>query len=241
MHTILKPKELVIFTDGASRGNPGHGGWGTIIVSNDRVAELGGSEKNTTNNRMELQAIISACEMLKGHSGLITIYSDSSYVLQGVTKWMTNWKINNWLTKQKTEVLNKELWESLDEAIQHLSIEWKKLPGHSGVPGNERADGVATAFADGKNPDLYDGPREEYQYKYNIKNLLDIRVSKVEAEKKSRSKMKAHSYLSLVDGVLETHTTWDECKSRVEGKSRVKYRKAVSPEDEKAIKEEWGV
>ena len=135
-------KEITIFTDGACSGNPGKGGWGAVLLYQDNEKHLSGSEKLTTNNRMELTAPIMALKRIKKKSEII-IYTDSNYVKDGITKWIFNWKKNNWKTSAKKEVKNKELWIELDSLIQIHSITWDWVKGHSGHPENERADLLA--------------------------------------------------------------------------------------------------
>jgi len=229
-------KKITIFTDGASRGNPGKGGWGSIIRSGDYVKELGGSEKDTTNNRMELMAVIAALEYVERGDDEITIHSDSKYVIQGATSWIKGWKDRGWKTSQKTDVLNKDLWERLDIAMKEKNITWKNVAGHVGIAGNERADVIATKFADKEDANLYEGLYEKYDV-----DLESIAKDSEATVKKKRSKMKAYSYMSLVDGVFNRHKTWDECKEAVSGKANAKFRKSISEDDEKEILKEWGV
>lgn len=223
---------MIIFTDGAARGNPGPGGWGTILVGDDLARELGGREDHTTNNRMELMAVISALENMKGETEA-TLYTDSAYVVSGITRWVKGWARNNWKTSQKEDVSNRDLWERLVLATEHKNIDWQLIKGHSGTPGNERCDVIATSFAD-KNPVmLYEGSKERYGVSTNI-------PERVSGEKtKSKSKSKAHSYVSMVDGVVQVHKTWDECKARVNGVSGAKYKKSTSPMDEEEIIREF--
>ncbi len=229
-------KITTIFSDGASRRNPGPGGWGAIVSSNGQIVELGGFEKMTTNNRMELTAVVSALEYV--HKNLnsdgASIFTDSSYVLNGSTKWIHGWKRNNWKKQDKTDVLNKDLWEKLDFYLEGLNIEWNLVAGHAGVAGNERCDVIATSFADEKPVELYSGSVNEYFV--DIKNIAPLAVNK---ENKDRSKAKAYSYLSLVDGVLEKHQTWADCEQRVRGVKGARYRKSISPEDEMQIIASW--
>lgn len=134
---------IKIFTDGACSGNPGKGGWGAFIQDNDNEKNISGNELKTTNNRMELTAVIRALEIYN-KSEKIEIFTDSKYVMQGITEWIKNWKINNWKTSQKKEVKNKDLWILLDEAAQKHEIAWNWVKGHSGNYGNEQADKLAT-------------------------------------------------------------------------------------------------
>ena len=152
---------VTIYTDGSSRGNPGPGGWGAIILADDTVQEIGGREEHTTNNRMELTATIKSLEMVSGEG--ITVHTDSEYVMKGITEWVHNWQRKGWRTAGRKPVLNQDLWQKLLEVSEDRNIEWKYVAGHSGVPLNERADAIATTFADGLAPNLYDGPREKYK------------------------------------------------------------------------------
>src|SRR3972149_9838624 len=149
-------KNIVIFTDGASKGNPGPGGFGVIIVfSDNKVIELGGGEKHTTNNRMELSgAIYALSEVLKKEEEIL-VYTDSKYLINGMTGWIYGWQKNGWKTKDKKVVLNKDLWEKLVELVKNKKIKWHYVGGHVGVAGNERCDEIADAKALGKKVDLY--------------------------------------------------------------------------------------
>jgi ribonuclease HI len=167
---------ITIYTDGAARGNPGPGGWGAVIIvdnhdqqsQNDRqwVTEIGGGEKHTTNNRMELTACIEALKFLTTYYLLpttIQIYTDSEYVMKGITEWIKRWQAKGWKTANRKPVLNQDLWQELLALTEGRQIEWKYVAGHSGVPLNERADEIATTFADGLNPNLYNGPKDQYK------------------------------------------------------------------------------
>ena len=135
-------KKVEIFTDGACKGNPGPGGWGAILRYGTTEKEIYGASKNTTNNIMELTAVIESLKNLKKPCELI-ITTDSKYVKNGITEWIHNWKKNGWRTAAKKEVKNKELWIELDSLIQIHSITWDWVKGHSGHPENERADLLA--------------------------------------------------------------------------------------------------
>ena len=134
--------KVEIFTDGACKGNPGPGGWGAVLRYGTTEKEIYGSSKNTTNNIMELTAVIESLKNLKKPCELI-ITTDSKYVKNGITEWIHNWKKNGWKTAAKKEVKNKELWIELDSLIQIHSISWDWVKGHSGHPENERADLLA--------------------------------------------------------------------------------------------------
>lgn len=137
-----RPKEVVIYTDGACSGNPGPGGWGAILRYGDTEKELFGGEQETTNNRMELTAAIEALAALKRPCKVI-LYTDSTYVKDGITKWMAGWKARNWKTANKKPVKNQDLWQALDDQASQHDIIWKWVKGHAGDPGNERADALA--------------------------------------------------------------------------------------------------
>ena len=134
--------EVTIYTDGACSGNPGPGGWGALLQFGEHERELKGGERNTTNNRMELTAAIAALETLK-RTCKIHLHTDSTYLRDGMTSWIHNWKRNGWRTTAKKPVKNVDLWLRLDEAIQSHDIEWHWIKGHAGNPGNEAADALA--------------------------------------------------------------------------------------------------
>ncbi len=133
-----------IFTDGACSGNPGPGGWGAILRAKGKEKELSGSEKQTTNNRMELMAVIGALEALK-RPCRVTITTDSQYVMKGMTEWLPGWKAKGWKTAAKKPVKNAELWQRLEQAISPHQVEWQWVRGHDGHEENERADRLAVA------------------------------------------------------------------------------------------------
>lgn len=133
---------VVIYTDGACKGNPGPGGWGVCLRYKDTEKELYGGEPQTTNNRMELMAAIQALEALK-RPCTVKLHTDSKYVLQGITEWMVNWKKRGWKTAGNKPVKNDDLWRRLDAARQIHAIDWIWVKGHAGDPGNERADTLA--------------------------------------------------------------------------------------------------
>lgn len=241
-------EEIVVFSDGASKGNPGPGGWGAVVVAGGDVVELGGRETYTTNNRMELVGAIKALENFasKKISASVTLYTDSRYVINGITKWISNWKKRDWKTLQKEDVVNRDLWEKLDLLVENfrnndVKIKWVYVGGHIGIVGNERVDEIASSFATGDTPTLFSGKISEY--KSDIKNVsLDerqIAQKKDKSEAKSRSRAKAYSYVSMVNGVVKTHTTWAECEKHVKGVRGAKFKKALSASDEKAIIADW--
>lgn len=134
---------IEIFTDGACSGNPGAGGWGALLRYGKIEKELSGGDENTTNNRMELTAVIEALKALKKECN-ITIYTDSKYVMDGIQQWLPNWKLNGWkTTNKKSPVKNIELWQELDTLVQKHQIQWVWVKGHNGHPENERVDKLA--------------------------------------------------------------------------------------------------
>ena len=136
-------KEIIkVYTDGACKGNPGVGGWGAYLKTENYHEELNGFSKKTTNNRMELTAVIEVLSAIGENIGII-ITTDSQYVKNGINQWIFNWKKNGWKTAAKQPVKNKDLWMKLDELVQNNDIEWKWVKGHSGHPGNEKADQLA--------------------------------------------------------------------------------------------------
>ena len=144
---MSEPKIVDIFTDGACSGNPGPGGWGAILRFDGEEKELSDGEADTTNNRMEMMAAIAALEELS-RPCKIRLYTDSSYLKDGITTWIHNWKRNGWKTKARKPVKNVDLWQRLDEAIQRHDISWHWVKGHAGHPENERADQLATSAVD---------------------------------------------------------------------------------------------
>ena len=148
----MSDEAVEIFTDGACRGNPGPGGWGVILRSNGREKELWGGEAATTNNRMELTAVIRALEALKRPS-VVRMYTDSQYVQKGITSWIHNWKRRGWRTAEKAPVKNEDLWRRLDELAAPHRIEWIWVKGHAGHEGNERADRLANMGITGSHLD----------------------------------------------------------------------------------------
>ena len=241
----MSKKELhkfVVFADGACSGNPGPGGWGAIVSDETRVVELGGYHSTTTNNRMELEAVYQALKNIHARQSKaqITIYTDSNYVVQGITKWISSWKKNSWKTLAKEEVKNKDLWIKLDEifseAKEFCSIEWKHVDGHSGIPGNERADEIAASFSKRDEIELFDGLIENYSV--DLTYLMASKVPKAKSKSKSKGKV---FYLSLVNGKVFRDETWKACEARVKNQRGAKYKKFSSPEEEREILHTWGV
>lgn len=234
-----KDLKILIFSDGASSGNPGPGGWGSIVVFPDhQVVELGGADPLTTNNRMELMAVIQGLRKTPLDPGTIEVYTDSTYVIRGITQWIWGWKKRGWISAEGKPVANEDLWKTLFELTRSRTIEWKYVRGHSGVPGNERTDQIAVEYSKGRFVHLYEGPISRYSV-----SIMDIPADTAlpEPSTQREAKGKPYSYLSLVGTTAKRHSTWAECEQRVQGQSRAKFKKALNAEDEKKILISWGI
>ena len=139
---------IKVYTDGACKGNPGPGGWGVYIQSNEDEKELYGGNPETTNNQMEMQAALEALKHLKDEDEIIELYTDSNYLRQGITEWIHKWKKNNWKTAAKKPVANRDLWIQISDLNEKMTVEWNWVKGHAGDPGNERADELANIGAE---------------------------------------------------------------------------------------------
>lgn len=242
---VIDFDRIIIFTDGACSGNPGPGGWGAVVVTPDgEVTELGAGDRETTNNRMELLATIRALDAVRGRPEPVDLYTDSTYVIKGITQWIWGWRKRGWKTAQGQDVSNKDLWKQLSVVVSKRpdegEINWCYVRGHRGVPGNERVDAIAVAFTHGRPARLFRGPL--IRYDVAIHDLPeDTSLPVRDPSKPDKKKAKAYSYLSVIDGVPMRHATWPECESRVKGQSGARFKKALSPEDELKIFESWGV
>ncbi len=247
----MDKSKIIIFCDGASKGNPGPGGWAAVVIklkvhkaesknSDGDVQELGGFDKHTTNNRMELTGALKALSHLPSsdEEGLreVEVYTDSKYLINGVTGWIYGWQKNGWRTKEKKEVLNKDLWEKLAELIKGKKIKWHYVGGHVGVAGNERCDEIASDLAKGEPVKLFRGKIAEYKI-----NILDLGHDEEKKTVKHSKGAKAYSYLSLVNGILNIDKTWPECEKRVKGQKGARFQKAISEIHEIEILRSWGV
>ncbi len=149
----MSSDQVIVFTDGGCRGNPGPGGWGALMRFGNHEKEIYGYEEETTNNRMELMAAIRALEILSRECSVV-LTTDSQYVRQGITEWMDGWKKRGWKTAAKKPVKNKDLWQRLDKAVKQHDIDWQWVKGHSGHEGNERADDLANRAMDEKKGNI---------------------------------------------------------------------------------------
>jgi ribonuclease HI len=235
---------IIVFTDGAAKGNPGPGGWGAIVVTDSQhVTELGGGSAHTTNNKMELSGAIAALQHVANQPGPVAIYTDSTYLIQGITQWVWGWRKRGWKTAQGGDVLNRDLWEELSSLIGARArgdVAWHWVRGHVGTPGNERADQISVAFALQEPADLYVGPLDGYALPI-LQLPDDTALPKRSDSAAAKSKVAAYSYLSVVDGVPMRHPTWAECEGRVKGRSGARFKKATSAADESAILTSWGI
>jgi ribonuclease HI len=234
---------IVVFTDGAAKGNPGPGGWGAVIATPDgHVTELGGGARHATNNQMELTAAIEALRHLRDAPEPIAVYTDSTYLIHGITEWVHGWRRRGWTTADGRPVLNRDLWERLAALVAQRgrgAIAWRHVPGHADVPGNERADAIAVGFAAGRPIELYDGPL--LAYPVALHDLPDEAARPVSRSgRRPASQAAPYSYLSLVNGQPARHATWAECERRVKGVSGARFKKAMNAADEVEILASWG-
>jgi len=236
--------EIVVFTDGSSKGNPGPGGWGAVIVTAEgRVVERGGGAPLTTNNKMELTGAIEALAFAASIAGRVTVYTDSTYVLKGIQDWLPNWRRRGWKTAAGGEVMNRDLWEQLSAvatARGPRAIEWRYVRGHVGTPGNERCDEIADAFATGRPVTLFDGPLATYPIPiHDLPSVTQALPRSKTPSAGSKASGPPYSYLSVVDGKPMRHDTWAECERRVKGRSGARFKKAMSAADQAEILRSW--
>ncbi|CAN5425622.1 hypothetical protein BH11CYA1_BH11CYA1_09550 [soil metagenome] len=258
---------VVIFTDGACSGNPGPGGWASIVALPDgTVHELAGGHDATTNNRMEMAATIHALAMLDPAKELpITLYTDSTYVIKGITQWIFGWRNRGWKSSDGKDVANRDMWEELLRQVMRLKpvvIDWKYVRGHAGYPGNERCDEIAVSYSKKKPEKLYVGPRDGYfvdltQLPADEPMPERSAASAPGSAKRSSSSSSSSSsggfrpssssgpvkttYLSYQNGVVSRFATWAECERQVKGRPNVKFKKAKSAQEEREIVVGWGL
>lgn len=233
---------LIIFTDGACSGNPGPGGWGTVIVDPEKgfVKELGGGVDETTNNRMEIAAALRGLDAVAAIEKPVVIYTDSTYLIRGITQWIWGWRKRGWKTAEGKDVINKDLFNQMDAVLRArpdgCKVTWNYVRGHRGNPGNERCDEIAVGFSQGRRVSLYDGSLLQYSIA-----IMDLPETQELPEMKSPAEKKppAHSYLSLVNGVVTRHPDWPSCERATKGRSGAKFKKAQTSGDEAGILSEW--
>ena len=229
----------IAYTDGACLGNPGPGGWGVRILYPDgSVQELGGAVGTTTNNRMELQAAIEALKAI-GSYAEATIFTDSRYVIDGLTKWIQSWRRRGWKTTADTPVKNRQLWMTLDR-LHHPGMRWQHVRGHSGEPNNERVDTIARLFAQGERPQLFCGQKGSPldPVKAAVPRQPTATIPAANPPGPDRCAVR---YVSIVHGTVAIDDNWPACASRVRGVSGAHYKKVYSPEELAAFCAQHGV
>jgi ribonuclease HI len=250
MRISMKDGGITCYCDGACVGNPGPGGWGAIVRTPDgEVRELGAAESETTNNRMELAGAIHALELVRGRQAeRVSVYTDSTYVVHGIESWVWGWRRRGWVRADGHAVANRDLWERLVALVEARRatgpVTFHHVAGHAGIPGNERCDRISVAFARGDRPGLYRGPATLYRI-----DLTPPPPAPPPSGRRSRSGAAprapashpgAATYLSLVDGRLERHDSWEECQRRVEGRSGARHKKCRSADEERQTLAAWG-
>jgi len=242
--------QAIIYCDGACSGNPGPGGWGSIIIFSDCVVELGGYQKLATNNQMEILAAIKALEYIydsRKKLDQISIYTDSNYLINAITKWIYGWTQNNWITTNGDPVKNEEIFKVLLNLVNELKpikIDWQYVPGHQGILGNERVDQIAVSFSrkEELSLDLFHGSIETYPFT----EILSYKHADSLEEKSSihpnpSSSKKLVGYLALVSGQVSAVKTWNECSKLTQGRAGAKYRKFTSRNEALAILSGWKI
>lgn len=233
-------KKGLVYTDGSSSGNPGPGGWGSVILlEENRIIEFGGYEEHTTNNRMELKAVLETLKFFSKKEEKIDemiISTDSTYVLGGATGWVYGWAKNGWKTRDGEDVLNQDLWQelmglTLKLSSQNVKISYDKVKGHSGDLLNERANEIAQTYSKGTPPILFRGQMEQFEELFGYLKTLPT--------SKQKNSGKAYSYVAKVNGEIKTFSVWDECQKFVEGQSGAKYKKVFSADEEKELINLW--
>ncbi len=224
------PGGLTIYTDGACSGNPGPGGWGTVLVRGEAYEELGGREERTTNNRMEMRA---AAEGLRraAPGDRVHVVTDSKYLHDGILKWIRAWKRRGWKKADGAEVLNRDLWEELDGLCSRpgIRVTWEHVRGHSGHLLNERCDRIATGFARGTPPVLERWAAGEG------------RPAAADARGEAGEDLAYPAYLSWVDGEARLDRSWPTCEARVKGRGGARFKKVRSPAEYRATLSTWGL
>ncbi len=230
---------FIIYSDGACSGNPGPGGWACILKTPDgRVLEKSGYSPSTTNNRMEMSGALYALLSLPTKANAIVL-TDSSYLIRGITQWVFGWMRRDWKNAEGAEVLNKDLWQELLKATKGKKIEWRYIPGHKGFAGNERVDQLAVA--ESMRQPLYPFSGTLSDYPYAILPLPE-KFPIPEMKKNGNSQKKENNfYLSLVNGILERHQTWDQCQRKVKGVSQARFKKVSSEAEAQETLKSWGL
>lgn len=238
-------KTLTIYTDGASRGNPGPGGWGAVVLVDGYAMELAGAAKKATNNQMELEAVISVLSDsgAKAHKGPVVVHSDSAYVINGLTSWMYGWEKKGWVTMAKTQVENKAMWQKALVLAKEYGdrLTFTKVSGHAGDLYNERCDELAVAAALGKKETHFQGSQKDYDaFLKEIGTMKKVESGKVKVKsKKKKDTGPAYAYVSTVGGKVYSDKTWTACEARVKGKKGAKYKKVFSKAEETSLIQDY--
>ncbi len=237
-------KKILIFADGACKGNPGPGGWAYLVADPDRIVEDSGAAAETTNNRMEITALIEAFEYLVEEkvSGDIHIYLDSQYVLSGASAWIYGWARRGWVTSESEPVKNRDLWQRLLDSLSQIkkesTLKWYYVEGHAGIPGNERVDELASGEAEGNPREPFLGRRSEFPHG-GLESRLPAEAFDPNRLSQPKKKVPVY-YLSYLDGKIYRDPTWPECEARVRGRPGAKYKKVKSLDEEKEVLRSWG-
>ncbi len=219
---------IVAYTDGACIGNPGPGGWAAILVADGQRQELSGGAPDTTNNRMELTAVIEALRRVPPAAPVLVV-TDSQYVMNGVTRWVAGWRQRGWRTATGQPVLNRDLWEEL-AALAGARVTWEWVRGHAGHPENERADALARAQARAhRRPRGTSAGPSGPAARQHLPTRPPARAGRWP------------TYLSLVDGELRRHADWPSCQARVHGQPGARFKKCSSAAEEAATIARWGL
>lgn len=233
----MKSEKVSVYTDGASRGNPGPGGWAAIVIGEDKVVELAGAKKPATNNQMELEAVIQGLAYIEKKYGEVRVelHGDSRYVLNGIESWIDGWVRNGWMTTGKKPVENKSQWQKLMKLRDHFGrlLTLVKVEGHSGHLYNDRCDELAVQAALSKKPILFAGSVEKY-----VEQLTHTPPKSPVKKASSKQKGTAYSYVSLVGGKVYVDKDWVSCEKRVKGKN-AKFKKVFSKAEETELVQDY--
>lgn len=228
-----------IVTDGACSGNPGPGGWAALIIGPSVYEEIGDHERHTTNNRMELRAALEALRHVPPNVP-VRIVTDSQYLIKGMTEWLAGWKRRGWRTAKGKPVENQSLWQEL-EPLAGDRVTWEHVRGHTGHPENERANTLAQAYALGKQPPRQPPDPIVHQPRETPPPVVPKSPNNQPLNLDGISRPSGKTYLSLVNGQLARHTTWEECSARTNGVSGAKPKKCKSLDEEIAVVKGWGL
>lgn len=247
----INDTSLAVYSDGACSGNPGPGGFGAIVLLPGRhVLELGGGESSTTNNQMELTGVIRGLQTIAAEFSIgtssydrIFIFTDSVYVIKGITQWIFGWMRSGWKNQQGEPVANKEHWLKLFAVVSELknkkiALDWNFVRGHVGVHGNERCDQIAVAYSKGHYIDLYSGGVAGYRF-----DIMEFPLTEPLPEMKPRVSADPNkkSWYVVLNGTQKlVFTTWGDCEAAVKGRSGVKFKKVSSAAEEQTVLQQWG-